>query len=72
MLAPMREVLVRIACFAVNLVVGEPRLVVTPAEEQAIARARANDPYFHAFRDRCMQWVLGNDPRRFQDSPESR
>jgi hypothetical protein len=67
----MRDLLVRVACFGVNLVVGEPRLVVTPAEEKALALARANDPYFHAFQDRCMQWVLGNDPRRFQDSSEA-
>lgn len=71
MLAPMRELMVRAACFAVNLVVGQPHQTVTPAEEAAIASARANDPYFRAFRSRCMQWVLGNDPRRFQDSSES-
>lgn len=59
----MREILVRMACFAANLVVGEPRLVVTPAQEREIALARAHDLYFHAFRQRCMQWVYGDDPR---------
>lgn len=59
----MRELLVRAGCFLVNLVVGEPRLVVTEEEEKALALARANDPYFHAFRARCMQWVYGDDPR---------
>lgn len=63
----MREIAVRLICFFVNLVIGEPRTVVTAAEEKALALARVNDPYFHAFRDRCMQWVLGNDPRRQDD-----
>ncbi len=60
----MRELVVRAACFIANLVLGEPRVVVTAAQEQELALSRANDPYFHAFRDRCMQWVYGNDPRR--------
>ena len=29
-----------------------------------IALARVNDPYFHAFRTRCIQWVYGEDVRR--------
>jgi hypothetical protein len=60
----VREILVRMACFMANLVIGEPRLVVTEAEEKALALARVDDPYFHAFRQRCMQWVSGEDPRR--------
>ena len=64
----MRELAVRLACFAVNLVIGEPRLVLTAAEEKALALARVDDPYFHAFRDRCMQWVSGQDPRRPPDA----
>jgi hypothetical protein len=60
----VREILVRVACFLANLVIGEPRLVVTEAEEKALALARVDDPYFHAFRQRCMQWVSGDDPRR--------
>lgn len=63
----MREILVRVACFLANLAIGEPRLVVTEAEERALALARQNDPYFHAFRQRCMQWVSGQDPRRSAD-----
>jgi hypothetical protein len=63
----MRELIVRVACFAVNLVIGEPRLVVTEAQEKELALARANDPYFDAFRQRCMQWVYGDDPRRPPD-----
>ena len=63
----MREILVRMACFLANLLIGEPRLVVTEAEERALALARQNDPYFHAFRQRCMQWVSGQDPRRAAD-----
>jgi hypothetical protein len=63
----MREVLVRVSCFVANLILGEPRLVVTEAQEKELALARANDPYFHAFRDRCMQWVYSDDPRRADD-----
>jgi hypothetical protein len=63
----VREVIVRAACFLANLLIGEPRLVVTEAQEKELALARANDPYFHAFRDRCMQWVSGDDPRRSPD-----
>lgn len=60
----MRELIVRVSCFVANLILGEPRLVVTEAQEKALALARTNDPYFHAFRRRCMQWVYGDDPRR--------
>jgi hypothetical protein len=60
----MREVVVRIACFVANLLIGEPRLVVTEAEDKALAAARDGDPYFDAFRRRCMLWVYGDDPRR--------
>ena len=63
----MRELIVRVSCFVANLILGEPRLVVTEAEEKALALARQNDPYFHAFRERCMQWVYGDDPRRSDD-----
>lgn len=60
----MRGVVVRVCCVLVNLVIGEPRLVVTEEEERRLAQARWNDPYFHAFRQRCLQWVYGDDPRR--------
>jgi hypothetical protein len=63
----VREILVRVACFLANLLIGEPRLVVTDAEEKSLALARVNDPYFDAFRQRCMQWVSGEDPRRPAD-----
>jgi len=63
----MRELIVRVSCFAVNLILGEPRLVVTEAQEKELALARAGDPYFYAFRQRCMQWVYGEDPRRPAD-----
>jgi hypothetical protein len=66
----MGALAVRLACFAVNLVIGEPRLVLTAAEEKALALARVDDPYFHAFRDRCMQWVSGEDPRRALDTQD--
>ena len=64
----MRELVVRVGCFMVNLVLGEPRLVVTEAQEKELALARAGDPYFHAFRRLCMQWVYGDDPRRPADA----
>jgi hypothetical protein len=66
----MRELAVRLTCFAVNLVIGEPRTVLTAAEERALALARVDDPYFHAFRNRCMQWVSGEDPRRSHDAQD--
>jgi len=64
----MRELIVRVSCCVANLVLGEPRLVVTEAQEKELALARASDPYFHAFRRRCMQWVYGDDPRRSDDA----
>ena len=64
----MRELIVRVSCFVANLIIGEPRLVVTEAEEKELARARASDPYFQAFRRRCLQWVYGDDPRRQADA----
>jgi hypothetical protein len=63
----VREILVRVACFLANLAIGEPRLAVTEAEEKALALARVDDLYFHAFRQRCMQWVSGEDARRPAD-----
>jgi hypothetical protein len=60
----MREIFVRVCCFVANLLIGEPRLVVTEEQEKALALARTSDPYFQAFRQRCMQWVYGADPRR--------
>ncbi len=64
----MGELIVRVSCFVANLLLGEPRLVVTEAQERELALARAGDPYFHAFRTRCMQWVYGDDPRRPADA----
>ena len=64
----MRELIVRVSCFVANLIIGEPRLVVTEAEEKELALSRASDPYFQAFRQRCMQWVYGDDPRRQADA----
>jgi hypothetical protein len=64
----VRELVVRISCFIANLALGEPRSVVADVEEHEMALARAGDPYFHAFRQRCMHWVYGNDPRRPDDA----
>jgi hypothetical protein len=60
----MRDVVVQVACFIANLIVGEPHPNVTEAEEKALAASRIGDPYFNAFRRRCMLWVYGDDPRR--------
>jgi hypothetical protein len=57
----VRELIVRVSCFVANLVIGEPRLVVTEAQERELALARESDQYFHAFRRRCIQWVYRND-----------
>lgn len=59
----MRELIVRVSCFVANLILGEPRLVVTEAQERELAVARASDPYFHAFRERCLQWIYAEKPR---------
>jgi len=40
----MRELIVRVSCLLANLVLGEPRLVVTEAQEKELALARAGDP----------------------------
>jgi hypothetical protein len=61
------ELVVRVSCFVANLILGEARMVVTEEQEREVALARAADPYFHAFRRRCMQWVYGDDPRRPAD-----
>jgi hypothetical protein len=64
----VRELIVRVSCFVADLLLGAPRQVVTAAEEQELALARAGDPYFDAFRHRCIQWVYGHDPRREDDA----
>jgi hypothetical protein len=56
-----------VSCFVADLLLGAPRQVVTSAGEQELALARASDPYFAAFRSRCIQWVYGDDPRREDD-----
>jgi len=64
----VRELAVRIACFVVSFLIGEPGLALLPEEERAQAAAREHDPYFEAFRRRCMLWVAGEDPRRALES----
>ncbi len=48
----------------VNFLLGDTGPHVTATQERDLAAARAGDPYFDAFRARCMQWVYGDDPRR--------
>ena len=52
-----------------SLYVGSPETVARKivATVKALALARVDDPYFRAFRQRCMQWVSGEDPRRTAD-----
>jgi hypothetical protein len=56
------SLLVRSLCWIVNLFLGGA--AVPAAQEQELALTRSRDPYFHAFRARCLQWVYGEDPRR--------
>ena len=58
----------RVSCFVADLLLGAPRQVVTAADEKELALTRASDPYFAAFRSRCIQWVYGDDPRREDDA----
>ena len=60
----MRSLLVRLTCALVNRVVGDSSSTVTADQAREIGVTRLDDPYFHAFRDRCMAWVYGDDPRR--------
>ena len=56
--------LVRSVCQIVNFLLGDAGSKVSAAEELELSLARSRDPYFHAFKARCMQWVYGDDPRR--------
>ena len=64
----MRSLFVRLTCVVVNFLLGDTGPHVTAAQERDLATARAGDPYFEAFRARCMQWVYGDDPRRALES----
>ena len=56
--------LVRLVCGLLNALLGDTGSRVTAEQERTLALGRAEDPYFAAFRARCMQWVYGDDPRR--------
>jgi hypothetical protein len=58
------SLIVRGLCWIVNLFLGGAGAPVPAAQEQELALTRSRDPYFHAFRARCLQWVYGEDPRR--------
>jgi len=60
----VRSLLVRLACALVNRVVGDSTSAMTAHQTQEVGFARLHDPYFQAFRNRCMAWVYGDDPRR--------
>ena len=60
----MRSLFVRLTCVVVNFLLGDTGSHVTAAQERHQHLARAGDPYFRAFRTRCLDWVYGNDPRR--------
>jgi hypothetical protein len=60
----MGSLAVRAACRIVNLLLGAPGATFSAVQEAELTLARGRDPYFHAFRTRCMQWVYGHDPRR--------
>ena len=60
----MRSLFVRTLCAVVNALLGDTSSAISEADERTINLARSRDPYFHAFRARCMEWVYGDDPRR--------
>lgn len=64
----MRSLLVRLICVVVNFLLGDTGSRVSAAQERALHLARGDDPYFDAFRARCMHWVYGDDPRRALES----
>jgi hypothetical protein len=60
----VRSLLVRLVCIAVNGLLGDTGSRVSPGREREMAVARRTDPYFGAFRARCLYWIYGDDPRR--------
>jgi hypothetical protein len=61
----MRSLVVRSLCQLVNWALGD---VATPnGEAWPNAAAQRADPYFEAFRRRCLDLVYGDDPRRALD-----
>ncbi len=64
----MRSFFVRLTCVVVNFLLGDTGPHVTAAQARDLEAARAGDPYFDAFRARCMHCVYGDDPRRALES----
>ncbi|MCC6176520.1 MAG: hypothetical protein IT305_14530 [Chloroflexi bacterium] len=60
----MRGLPLRLTRPFVNLILGEPGAVLTEEAERELALTRWKDPYFLAFRARCLAWIYGRDPRR--------
>ena len=60
----MRSLFVRLTCIVVNFLLGDTGSHVSAAQERDLHLARADEPYFEAFRARCMHWMYGDDPRR--------
>lgn len=59
----MSRLLTHVLLLVVNAILPT-RPVLSAAEEIELSLARSRDPYFFAFRARCLQWVYGDDPRR--------
>ncbi len=60
----MRSLAVRSFCLLVNFLLGDAGSRHDASAELDLRPARTGDPYFEAFRARCMQWVYGDDPRK--------
>jgi hypothetical protein len=55
---------IRVVCRAINYFLGDRTDGRLDADEVELTLSRSGDPYFTAFRARCLTWVYGDDPRR--------
>jgi hypothetical protein len=51
-------------CRFINRLLAERTSIPPAADEVELTLSRTGDPYFDAFRLRCLAWVYGDDPRR--------
>jgi hypothetical protein len=60
----MVSLAIRVVCRAINHILGDRTAGLLAADEVELTLSRSGDPYFTAFRSRCLTWVYGDDPRR--------
>jgi hypothetical protein len=60
----MASLAIRLMCRVINRLLGDRSSGLPAADEIELTLARTGDPYFDAFRSRCLTWVYGDDPRR--------